>query len=99
MPRLSGLSRTRALGGMDREHLDDGVCEQLGRQLGHPLLLYWLGQVDLEPLALTDAGYLAEAEAAAGAGDRLALRVVDLRLQHHVDHKSGHMPNSTPARS
>ena len=58
-----------------------------------------LGELDLEPLALADPCDLIEAEPAAGAGDGLALRVVDLRLQHHVDDESGHIPNSTRASS
>lgn len=84
---------------MNREFLDDRVREQLGGQLGDPLPGSWLGELDFEPLALADPCDLIEAEPAAGAGDGLALRVVDLRLQHHVDDKSGHIPNSTRASS
>jgi hypothetical protein len=76
---------------MDGEHLDDGVCEQLSGQFGDSVRLDRLGEVYLEPLALAHARYLAEAQASARTGNRLALRVVDLRLQHHVDHESGHM--------
>src|SRR5271165_7542090 len=84
---------------MDRELLDDGVRQQLGRELGHPVSCDRLGQLNLEPLALAHTSDLAEAEAPAGAGDGLTLRVVDLRLQHHIDDESGHIPNSTRARS
>ena len=97
--RAFGLSVRRALTGMDSENLDDGVREQLGRQLGHPLLFDRLGQLYFEPFALADAGHLPEAEASAGAGDRLTLGVVYLAFQHHVDHESRHMLHSTRARS
>jgi hypothetical protein len=92
-------SMTSVLGGMDRELLDHRVREQLRRELGHALRCDRLGEVNLEPLALANALDLAKAEAPAGTGDCLALRVVDLRLQHHVDDESGHIPNSTRARS
>ena len=81
---------------MDGENLDDGICEQFRRQLGHSLPRNGLRQVDLKPLALANAGDLTEAEATAGAGNGLTLRIVDLWLQHHVDDESGHIPNSTP---
>ena len=82
---------------MNREFLDDRVRQQLGGKLGDPLLRRLLAQLYLEPLALPDPGDLAEAQAPAGTGNRLALGVVDLRLQHHVDDESGHIPNSTRA--
>ena len=69
---------------MNREFLDDRVRQQLGGKLGDPLLRRLLAQLYLEPLALPDPG-------------DLALGVVDLRLQHHVDDESGHIPNSTRA--
>jgi len=44
----------------------------------------------LEPLALAHPEHLAEAQPLAGRGDGLPLRVVDLRLEHHLDDDSGH---------
>ena len=76
--------------GMDRKFLDDWIRQQLRRQLCNPLRAGRLAEFDLEPLALPDPGYLAEPETPAGARDRLPLRVVDLRLQHHVDDESRH---------
>ena len=96
-PAYQELAAKVELGGMNGEFLDHRVREQLRGQLGDPLLRHRLGELDLEPLALADPGDLAEAEAPAGAGDRLALRVVDLGLQHHVDDESRHIPNSTRA--
>jgi hypothetical protein len=94
-----GLADNARLGGMNGELLDNRVCEQLRRELGHPLGRNRLGELDLESLALADAGDLAEAEAPAGTSDRLTLGVVNLGLQHHVDDESGHIPNSTRAGS
>jgi hypothetical protein len=48
------------------------------------------GDLDLEPLSLADGDHLIQAEPLAGTGDRLALRIMDLRLQHHVHDNSGH---------
>ena len=76
--------------GMDRKFLDDWIRQQLRRQLCNPLRAGRLAEFDLEPLALPDPGYLAEPETPAGARDRLPLRVVDLRLQHHLDDESRH---------
>jgi hypothetical protein len=84
---------------MNREFLDHRVGEQLGSQLGDPFLRGRLSELDLEPLALADRGDLTEAEPATSAGNGLALRVVDLRLQHHVDDESGHIPKSTRVSS
>ncbi len=56
------------------------ICSCVGRA----------GQLQLESLALADARNLAEAEPAACAGDRVALRVVDLRLEHDVNDDSRH---------
>src|ERR1039457_6107110 len=47
-------------------------------------------QLHLEPLALPDAEDLREAEALAGTGDRLTLRIMDFRLEHHVYDDPGH---------
>jgi hypothetical protein len=61
------------LGGMYGELLDDRISEQFRRKLGDPLLGGRLAELDLEPLALANPGYLAEAEAPARAGNGLAL--------------------------
>ena len=82
---------------MDGEFLDDRVGEQFCGQLGHSLLRQRLSELDFEPLALADARHLAKPEAPAGADDGLALRIVDLRLQHDVDDESRHIPKGTRA--
>src|SRR5215467_6395075 len=84
---------------MDEEFLDDRICQQLGCQLGHPLLARRLAELDLEPLALPDARNLAKTKSPAGTGDGLTLRVVDFRLQHHVDDESRHMGTVREHRS
>src|SRR5258708_32909890 len=66
---------------------------QVARQLGpprHRRLVGGLAELYLEPLALADADHLPEPEAMARAGDRLALRVMNLGLEHHLDDDSGH---------
>lgn len=77
-------------GGMYRELLDDWIGEQFGCQLRDPLLGGRLAQFDLEPLTLPNRNDLAEAEAAARTGNGIALGVVDLGLQHHLDDESAH---------
>src|ERR1022692_615486 len=82
----------------DLEFLDHRIGEQLGRQLGdlrHRRLVRRAADLQLESLALADAGDLPESQALAGARDRLALRVMDLRLEHHVDDDSGHVTQRT----
>jgi hypothetical protein len=86
---------TGGLPGIDGEFLDNRVREQLPGQFGDAIRRHGLSQLDLEPLALADAGDLAEAETTARAGDCLTLGVVDLGLQHDVDDESRHIPNST----
>ena len=83
--------------GANGEFLDNRICQQLGGELTDPLGTGRLAELDLEPLALAHAGDLAETQPSASARDGLALRVVDLGLQHHVDNESGHLPNSTRA--
>ena len=82
---------------MDRKFLNNRICQQLRGELGNPLLRRWLTELDLEPLALAHAGYLAEPKPPASPGDCLALRIMDLGLEHHVNDESGHVPNSTRA--
>src|SRR5258708_22254288 len=68
---------------------------QVARQLGpprHRRLVGGLAELYLEPLALADGDHLPEPEAMARARDRLALRVMDLGLEHHLDDDSGHGP-------
>jgi hypothetical protein len=83
--------------GANGEFLDNRIRQQLGGELTDPLRARGPGQLDLEPLALPHTGDLAETEPAAGAGDGLTLRIVNLGLQHHVDNESGHSRNSTRA--
>src|SRR5258708_24922578 len=82
---------------MDGEFLNHGVGEQLGGELRNLLLCGWPGQLDLEALALADAGNLVKTKPPAGTSDRLALRVMDLGLEHDIDDESRHIPNSTRA--
>src|SRR5258708_37900333 len=75
-PRAGGSGEQfAALGGMYGELLDDRIGEQFRRKLGDPLLGGRLAELDLEPLALANRCDLAEAEAAARAGNGLALGV------------------------
>jgi len=83
--------------GANGEFLDNRICEELGRELTDPIGAGWLAEFDLEPLALAHAGHLIETQPMASPGDGLALRIVDLGLQHHVDNESGHVENSTRA--
>jgi hypothetical protein len=83
--------------GMYREVLNDGVCQKLPGEFRHPFLRLGPGQLDLEPLPLPHAGDKVKTEPTAGSGNRLALGIVDLRLQHDVDDESRHIPNSTRA--
>jgi hypothetical protein len=83
--------------GANGEFLDNRICQELGGELTDPIGAGRLAELDLEPLALAHAGHLAETQALACPGDGLALRVVDLGLQHHVDNESGHVENSTRA--
>jgi hypothetical protein len=79
--------------GSDRELLDHRVRQQLSGQLGHPghdALVGGFTEFQLKSLALPDGENLAKSESAARAGDCLALRIVDFRLQHYVDDDSGH---------
>ena len=78
------------LSGMYRELLDDWIGEQVGCQFRDPLLRNRLAQFDLEPLTLPDSRDLAEAEASARTSNGIALGIVDLGLQHHVNDNSGH---------
>ena len=97
-PESTGGTRVTGADGagsglMNREFLYDGVSEQLACQLRDPLRspgACRVGQFELEPLPLTDSDYLTEAKPVACAGDGLALRIVDLWLQHHVNDNSGH---------
>jgi hypothetical protein len=83
--------------GANGEFLDNRICQELGGELTDPIGAGGLAELDLEPLALAHAGHLAETEPVASPGDGLALRIVDLGLQHHVDNESGHVENSTRA--
>jgi hypothetical protein len=75
---------------MYRELLDDRIGEQFGCQFRDPLLGGRLAQFDLKPLALPNCNDLAEAETAARTGNGIALGVVDLGLEHHLDDESAH---------
>lgn len=96
-------------GAPDGEFLDDRVREQLRSQLrdsrrgisSRLVTAGWtrrVAELDLEPLALPDRKHLAEAEPVAGPRDGLPLRVMDLGLEHHVDHYLDHVTQRTPER-
>lgn len=103
VPGFGRFGRFGRLRRADGELLDHRIGQQFACQLGHPRErglvggLAGLAEFDLEPLALADANHLVKAEAVARAGDRLALRIVDLRLEHHLNDNSGHGPQRTPA--
>lgn len=54
-----------------------------------------IGELDLEPLALPDGDDFGEPEPVARARDGLALRIVDLGLEHDVHHYLGHAAQRT----
>jgi hypothetical protein len=56
---------------------------------------FLVGEFDLEPLALPDGDDLGEPEPVARARDGLALRVVDLGLEHDVHNYLGHSTQRT----
>lgn len=95
---INGDAATGELSLLNRKFLDDRVCQKLGCEFGHLAFGGWLGQFEFKPLALADAGHLAEAEAPARAGDRITLRVMDLGLEHHVDDDLGHTGSVREAR-
>ena len=87
--------------GVDREFLNNRVCQQFGCQLGDPSLpggVVGVGNLYLEPLALADSDNLGETEPVARAGDSLPLRVMDLRLEHDVHNYLGHAAQRTRTR-
>ncbi len=87
--------------GVDREFLNNRVCQQFGCQLGDPSLpggVVGVGNLYLEPLALPDSDNLGETEPVARAGDSLPLRVMDLGLEHDVDNYLGHAAQRTRTR-
>ena len=87
--------------GVDREFLNNRVCQQFGCQLGDPSLpggVVGVGNLYLEPLALADSDNLGETEPVARAGDSLPLRVMDLGLEHDVDNYLGHAAQRTRTR-
>ena len=86
---------------VDREFLNNRVCQQFGCQLGDPSLpggVVGVGNLYLEPLALPDSDNLGETEPVARAGDSLPLRVMDLGLEHDVDNYLGHAAQRTRTR-
>jgi len=83
--RLRDRGRRPGSDWLDEIFLDHWIGQQPRGQLGHLLGRRRLGQLQLEPLALPDRRNLTEAEPTARARDRIALWIVDFRLQHHVD--------------
>src|SRR5579871_3535459 len=82
---------------VDCEFLNDRICQQFGGQFGHPIRRlacrlrgFLAGYLDFEALALANRDDLSEPEPVTGTGDGLALRVVDLGLEHDVDNYLGH---------
>lgn len=84
---------------VDCEFLNDRICQQFGGQFGHAnrraVRGLGPGDLDLEALALPDRDNLREPEPMTGPGDGLALRVVDLGLEHDVDNYPGHSTQRT----
>ncbi len=90
-----------------REFLNDRICQQFGGELGDPGgpggparvvrrgTIGGAGDLHLEPLALADRGDLGESEPVTSAGDGLALRIMNLRLEHHVHHYLRHAAQRT----
>jgi hypothetical protein len=105
--RAGGDSPLRS-DGVDREFLNNWVCQQFGGQLGDPSLpggggggggvVGGVGNLHLEPLALADSDNLGETQPVARAGDSFPLRVMDLGLQHDVDNYLGHAAQRTRTR-
>lgn len=87
---------------VDCEFLNDRICQQFGGQFGHaihgPVRAFrgrLAGDLNLEALALPDRDHLGKPEPVTGTGDGLALRVVNLGLEHDVDNYLGHSTQST----
>lgn len=87
---------------VDCEFLNDRICQQFGGQFGYPnrrparrFRGLFASDLDLEALALPDRDDLGEPEPVTGSGDGLALRVVDLGLEHDVDNYLGHSRQRT----
>ena len=81
------------------EGLDHRVGQQRLRRsphLGEPVVVELTLQLELEPLALAYR-HPGETQPVQRAGDRLALRIQDLRLRHHIDHHSRHGREVYPA--
>ena len=77
----------------DCELLDHRVSQQLTSQFSHSRhcrLVRGPAELYLKSLPLPDPDHLSETEAMRRAGDRLALRIMDLGLEHHLDDDSGH---------
>jgi hypothetical protein len=76
------------------ELLDNRIGQQFSGQFRHPgqrSLVSWAAQLYLESLALADAQHLGEAEPLACACYCLALRIVNLLAEHHINDDSGHL--------
>src|SRR6266542_2387015 len=78
-------------GTADGEVLDHGVGQQGLGDRAHRLLGGAVGHLQLEVLALPDAGHPVETQPGQRTQDRLALRVEDLRLEHDVDDDARHV--------
>jgi hypothetical protein len=76
-----------------REILDNRIRKQFRRDLLHLLNYAFVGltsNIELESLALPNRADLLETESVTCACDCFTLRVVDFRLEHYIDHDSGH---------
>ena len=87
------VTRVRGLGAVldpDREVLDHRVGEQLVGDLPGAVEVGLAGELDLDPPTDADGGDVGDAEPRQRVGDRLALRIEDLRLEHDVDDDASH---------
>lgn len=95
MARMATMDCPGPSSPVDGELLDDGICQQFGREFGDPARINGIRELDFKTLALADREHLGEPEPVARAGDGLALRIVDLRLEHDVHDYLGHSTQRT----
>src|SRR6202044_4095702 len=88
------IRTSRSLPCADSELFDHRVGQQLAGELldrGERGAVRRTVDLELEPFSLANRGHAAEAQAVARAEHRLALRVVNLGLEHYVDDHTCHV--------